>query len=250
MIELNNVKQVVGQGTPLERWVLNGINLKIQEGEFVTVIGTNGAGKSTLLNGVAGECLPTCGTIQIDGQDVTRLESYQRAKWIARVFQDPLMGSCGDLTVAENMALASQRGSFRSLRRALSSQIRSKFKEALVDLNLGLEERLDVPMNQLSGGQRQAISLVMSTLSPMKVLLLDEHTSALDPRTAEHIMNVTAQIIREKKLTALMVTHSLSQAIRYGSRTILLHEGRVVRDLSGPERVGLSVKDLLAMYEF
>lgn len=252
MIEIKNIKLVVSEGTPLERSILNGINLKIGAGEFVTVIGTNGAGKSTLLNIISGECFPSQGKIEIDGKDVTLLPSYHRAHWVARVFQDPLIGSCGELTIAENMALAMGRGGTpgikRDLKRAVTRQLRSHFQEALTKLNLGLETRLDTPMNQLSGGQRQAVSLVMSTLSPMKILLLDEHTSALDPKAAEQIMNRTDQIVREHHLTALMVTHSLTQALHFGSRTVLLHEGKVARDLAGQERSSLSAHDLLDLY--
>lgn len=248
MIELKNVKLRVAQGTPLERTLLNGIDLKIEEGEFVTVIGTNGAGKSTLLNSIAGELLPTEGIISIDNDDVTRLATHERAHWVARVFQDPLVGSCGDLTVAENMALAYRRGSSRRFCRAVTSERRAAFQTALASLNLGLEDRLDTLMNQLSGGQRQAVSLMMSTLNPMKILLLDEHTSALDPKTAAQVMETTDRIVREKKLTTLMVTHSLSQALHYGTRTLLLNEGRVAKDLKGTERSSLKADDLMSLY--
>jgi putative ABC transport system ATP-binding protein len=248
MIEIKNVNFSVSIGTPLERAILNGINLKIGTGEFVTVIGTNGAGKSTLLNLISGECLATGGSIEIDGEDATRLSSYQRAHWVARVFQDPLLGSCGELTVAENMALAARRGCKRSLKRGVTHSLRTQYQEVLASLKLGLENRLDTLMNQLSGGQRQAVSLVMSTLSPMKILLLDEHTSALDPKTAEQVMHTTNQMMRENNLTALMVTHSLTQALQHGTRTILLHGGKVARDLLGSERSSLSAHNLLDLY--
>ena len=248
MIELKNIKLTVAQGTASEKAILNGIDLSIGKGEFVTVIGTNGAGKSTLLNLISGECLPTQGTIEIGGEDVTSSGTYQRASQISRVFQDPLVGSCGELTIEENMALAGQRGKVRGLRKAITSQLRAQFREALAGLKLGLENKLNIPMSQLSGGQRQAVSLVMSTLNPLKVLLLDEHTSALDPRTAEQIMIATDRVVRENQLTALMVTHSLTQALRFGTRTVLLDQGKVGRDFSGLDRSALSAHKLLEFY--
>jgi putative ABC transport system ATP-binding protein len=248
MITLKNLKVTFAPGTVMEKKALRGFNLKIEEGEFITVIGSNGAGKSTLLNAIAGETLPTSGSIRIDNQDVTDWPSYKRASFVARVFQDPLAGTCGDLTIAENLALAHQRGKCRGLVSALSRKDKEEYAVILKKLNLGLESRLDTSISLLSGGQRQAISLIMATLSPLKILLLDEHASALDPKTAAFVMGLTQDIISEKKITALMVTHSLQQALHVGTRTIMLHEGRVIYDVSGEERKKLTVADLLQQF--
>ncbi len=248
MITLNNIHVIFSPGTIRERKALNGLSLSISEGEFLTVIGSNGAGKSTMLNTIAGEILPTSGTIMIDDDNVSQKSSFERANAVARVFQDPLAGTCGDLTVAENMALAQARGHGRGFKKALSRGRRDSFRELIAGLKLGLENRLDTPMAALSGGQRQAISLLMATLSPLKILLLDEHTSALDPKTAAFVMDLSQQMIAEHKLTALMVTHSLQQALDVGTRTIMLHEGHVIFDVSGGERSTLTVADLLAQF--
>jgi putative ABC transport system ATP-binding protein len=248
MIRLQNIHVTFAPDTVMEKKGLCGIDLDIREGEFVTVIGSNGAGKSTLLNSIAGEILPTSGAIYIDEDNVTKLPGYARAHFVARVFQDPLAGSCGDLTIAENLALAQRRGKTRYLSRALSRALKSDFKEVVKRLKLNLEDRLDTSMSLLSGGQRQAVSLLMATLSPLKILLLDEHTSALDPKTAAYVMDLTQEIINEKKLTALMVTHSLQQALRYGTRTIMLHEGKIIYDVQGEERAILTPQDLLKQF--
>jgi putative ABC transport system ATP-binding protein len=248
MITLTDIHVVFAPDTIRERKALNGLSLTIEEGEFLTVIGSNGAGKSTLLNAIAGEILPTTGTIMIDDDDVSRKESYARADAVARVFQDPLAGTCGDLTVAENIGLAIARGKRRGFSKALPKARRESIKTMLATLKLGLEDRLETPMGALSGGQRQAISLLMATLSPLKILLLDEHTSALDPKTAAFVMDLSKKIIHEQKLTALMVTHSLQQALDVGTRTLMLHEGRVIFDVSGPQRAALTVQDLLAQF--
>jgi putative ABC transport system ATP-binding protein len=248
MIKLTDVNWVISAGTPLEKRILQGLNLEVRAGEFVTLIGTNGAGKSTLLNIISGEAQLTSGEIEIAGKRVTNWSSHQRAGLIARVFQDPMVGTCGEMTIAENMTLACRRGKSRGLRMAISSELKDEFRTNLKRLNLGLENRLDIPMNQLSGGQRQAVSLVMSTLTPLKILLLDEHTSALDPKTAEMVLTLTEQLAREKNLTVLMITHSLSQALRFGTRTVLLHRGRIARDYSDSARTSLSSKDLFELY--
>ncbi len=245
MIILDSIKVTFSPGTVMEKPALKSIDLSIQEGEFITVIGSNGAGKSTLLNAISGEILTTNGKIFIDEEDVTRRPSYKRSNLVARVFQDPLAGTCGDLTVIENLALAERRGHSRYWSRAITKKNRQVFAHSLERLKLGLESRLDTPMSLLSGGQRQAVSLLMATLSPLKILLLDEHTSALDPKTADSIMNLTQEIIQEKKLTALMVTHSLHQALQAGNRTIMLHEGKIIFDTQGEERSKLTIKDLL-----
>lgn len=248
MIEVSDLAVTFGRGTPLEKKALSGIDLKIQDGEFVSVIGSNGAGKSTLLAAVAGDVRPSAGWISIDGNDVTRRTTAQRAHFIARVFQDPLAGSCADLSLEENMALAAARGSRRTLGLAVTPGRRAMFRERLTSLGLGLERRLGDKMGLLSGGQRQALSLVMATLAPTNVLLLDEHTAALDPGMAEFVIELTTKIVAERKLTTLMVTHSMGQALTVGTRTIMLHEGKVMLDVSGEERASLTVEDLVAKF--
>lgn len=248
MITLNNIHVTFTPGTITEKKALQGVDLTIREGEFITVIGSNGAGKSTFLNAIAGEIIPSLGTIFIDDKDVTKLSSFDRADLVARVFQDPLAGTCADLTIAENMALALRRGKTRGLSPALNHATREHFKGILQQLNLGLEDRLDTLMSLLSGGQRQAVSLLMATLSPLKILLLDEHTAALDPKTASYVMELSQKIITEKQLTALMVTHSLHQALHFGTRTIMLHEGKIIYDVSGDERNKLTPQDLLNQF--
>jgi putative ABC transport system ATP-binding protein len=248
MITLSHLRVTFAAGTVIEKQALRGVDLKISEGEFITVIGSNGAGKSTLLNAIAGEAMPSGGHIRIDGKDVTRLPAYARADLVARVFQDPLAGTCGDLTIAENMALAHRRGQSRSLTKALHRSDREFYAQTLKSLNLGLENRLDTAMSLLSGGQRQAVSLLMASLSSLKILLLDEHTSALDPKTAAFVMELTEEIITKNKLTALMVTHSLQQALHSGTRTVMLHDGKLIYDVSGKTREGLKVADLLQQF--
>lgn len=248
MITLSNLKVTFAPGTVMEKQALRGINLKIAEGEFITLIGSNGAGKSTLLNAIAGEVRSTAGTIHIDDKEVTKLPAHGRAGLVARVFQDPLAGTCGDLTIAENLALAHRRGQSRGLRKGLSRSDREFYAETLKILKLGLESRLDTAMSLLSGGQRQAVSLLMATLSPLKILLLDEHSSALDPKTAAFVMKLTEEIVMEKHLTALMVTHSLQQALHSGTRTVMLHEGKVIYDVKGKARDKLTVPDLLKQF--
>lgn len=248
MISLKNIKVTFNPGLITEKKSLRGVDLKINQGEFITVIGSNGAGKSTLLNVIAGEILATAGSIKIDEINVTNKASYERAGLVARVFQDPLAGTCGDLTIAENLALAERRGSTRGFSLALTKAKREEYRSILSRLKLGLEDRLDAMMSTLSGGQRQAVSLLMATMSPLKILLLDEHISALDPKTAAFVMQLTQQIITEKKLTALMVTHSLSQALAYGTRTVMLHEGKIIFDVDGQERKTLTPQDLLAKF--
>lgn len=248
MIKLDNIHVVFGRGTPLEKKALSGINLTIEEGSFVTVIGSNGAGKSTLLGILAGDVLATEGRVTIGTTDVTRKPTASRAGLVARVFQDPLAGSCGALTIEENLALALLRGKQRGLAAALSGSRRVHFMERIADLNLGLENRMKDRMDLLSGGQRQAISLVMATLAGSDVLLLDEHTAALDPGMAEFIMDLTQSIVADRKLTTLMVTHSMRQALDFGTRTVMLHGGEVVLDVSGEHRKTLQVEDLIDMF--
>jgi putative ABC transport system ATP-binding protein len=224
------------------------VSLTIEAGEFVTVIGSNGAGKSTLLGVLSGDVSPDEGSIVIDGRDVTRLPAHRRAELVARVFQDPKAGTCEGLTIEENMALGAARGSVRGLKTALTSARRQQFRDTLAELGLGLENRLSDPVGLLSGGQRQAVSLLMAALSPMKILLLDEHTAALDPRTAELVLDLTEKIVQRHRLTTLMVTHSMRQALDHGTRTLMLHEGKVAFDVAGEARAGLDVPDLLRLF--
>jgi len=249
MLSAQNLKITFNPGTPIETKALQGLSLEIPTGQFVTVIGTNGAGKSTFLNAVSGDLPVDSGRILIDGDDVTRLPVWSRANRVARVFQDPMAGTCEDLTIEENLALAQQRGQRRGLRRAVQREMRDEFRERLSTLGLGLENRLTDRIGLLSGGQRQAVSLLMAALQPSRILLLDEHTAALDPRTADFVLQLTARIVEEKKLTSMMVTHSMRQALDVGDRTVMLHQGQVVLDVAGDERKGLDVPDLLQMFE-
>jgi putative ABC transport system ATP-binding protein len=249
MLSAQDLHITFNPGTPIETRALRGLTLEIPTGQFVTVIGSNGAGKSTFLNAVSGDQPIDSGRIAIDGEDMTRQPSWRRARYVARVFQDPLAGTCEDLTIEENMALAQARGVSRGAGRAVKASMRELFRERLSTLGLGLEQRLSDRIGLLSGGQRQAVSLLMAALRPSRLLLLDEHTAALDPRTAEFVLQLTARIVAESQLTTLMVTHSMRQALEVGDRTVMLHAGQVVLDVSGDERKGLTVTDLLAMFE-
>jgi putative ABC transport system ATP-binding protein len=248
MIRVSGLVVTFNRGTPLEKRALQGVDLTLEKGEFVCVIGSNGAGKSTLLSAVAGDVLPTAGKIEIDDVDVSRWPTAKRARLVSRVFQDPLAGSCADLTIEENLALAASRGQRRTLRHAITHSRRAQFHDRVAELCLGLENRLKDRMGLLSGGQRQAVSLVMASLAPSSVLLLDEHTAALDPGMAAFVIGVTNQVVVESKLTTLMVTHSMSQALQVGTRTVMLHEGKVLLDVRGAERAKLTVEDLVARF--
>lgn len=249
MLQANNLQITFNPGTPIETRALRGLTLDIAAGQFVTVIGTNGAGKSTFLNAVSGDLSVDSGTIYIAGQDVTRLPVWERAKTVARVFQDPMAGTCEDLTIEENMALAQRRGAWRNLSRAVKDEMRDLYRQRLAILGLGLENRLGDRIGLLSGGQRQAVSLLMAALQPSRILLLDEHTAALDPRTADFVIELTRRIVAESGLTTMMVTHSMRQALDVGDRTVMLHQGQVVLDVSGSDRAGMDVPDLLHMFE-
>ena len=249
MISLENIHKTFNPGTVLENHVLRGLSLKLEPGEFVTVIGSNGAGKSTLLNCIAGEIFPDQGKIIVDNRDISHLPAHRRAALVARVFQNPLAGTCANLTIAENLALALQRGRSRSLRGALNAANLAQFREVLAALQLNLENRLDDRIGLLSGGQRQAVSLLMASLTPSAVLLLDEHTAALDPKTAHFVLELTGKIVAQQRLTTLMITHSMRQALDFGDRTIMLHQGQVAFDLSGEARAKAEVADLLALFE-
>ena len=249
MLKATDLRLTFNPGTPIETQALRGMSLEIPTGQFVTVIGSNGAGKSTFLNAVSGEQKVDGGTIEIDGIDMTRQPVWARARHVARVFQDPLAGTCEDLTIEENMALAKMRGERRGLSFAVKPALREEFRAQLSTLGLGLENRLSDRIGLLSGGQRQAVSLLMAALQPSRLLLLDEHTAALDPRTAAFVLELTVRIVAEHKLTTMMVTHSMRQALDVGQRTVMLHQGRVVLDVSGKEREGLDVHHLLDMFE-
>lgn len=248
MITLNNISVTFGKGTPLETTVFKDFNLKINPGEFVTVIGGNGAGKSTLMNLISGDVLSDSGSIILDNIAVTKWPTHKRAQLISRVFQDPLLGSYADLTIEENLSLAFSRGKTRTLTMALRSSLREQFRERLSHMALNLENRLTDKMGLLSGGQRQAVSLVMATLRPSKILLLDEHTAALDPKMERLILELTQRLIQEQKLTALMITHSMFQALEFGTRTLMMHHGKIVHDLNGGERDQLQAKDLVGFF--
>ena len=249
MLKATDLRLTFNPGTPIETQALRGMSLEIPTGQFVTVIGSNGAGKSTFLNAVSGEQKVDGGTIEIDGIDMTRQPVWARARHVARVFQDPLAGTCEDLTIEENMALAKMRGERRGLSFAVKPALREEFRAQLSTLGLGLENRLSDRIGLLSGGQRQAVSLLMAALQPSRLLLLDEHTAALDPRTAAFVLELTVRIVAEHKLTTMMVTHSMRQALDVGQRTVMLHQGRVVLDVAGTEREGLDVHHLLDMFE-
>ncbi len=249
MIKFKNVNITFNKSTALEKKALQNINLQIGRGDFVTVIGGNGAGKSTLLNALCGDVACDRGKILVDGKDVTSWRTWQRSRYVARVFQDPMAGTCPNLTIEENMAIAYKRGKKRTLKVALKDELRDIFRMHLARLGLKLENRLSDPMGSLSGGQRQAISLLMAALTPMKILALDEHTAALDPRTAEFVIDLTKRIVEENKLTVLMVTHSMHQALYVGNRTLMLYDGKVVYDIRGDKRKELKTQDLLDLFE-
>lgn len=250
MIQLNNIHVIFNEATVLENHVIRGIDFHINAGEFLTVIGSNGAGKSTLLNIISGEASASSGNILINNKDVTSLAPHKRAQLVARVFQDPLAGTCADLSIEENLALANARGKNRGLGLAIAgNKQRQVFKDQLARLGLGLENRLTDRMGLLSGGQRQAVSLLMAALQPMKILLLDEHTAALDPKTAAFVLKLTQEIITENKLTALMVTHSMRQALDIGDRTVMMDQGKIALDVSGTQRKSMGIPDLLKLFE-
>ena len=248
MLEIKNVKKVFNAGTVNEKVALNGLNLVLNDGDFVTVIGGNGAGKSTMLNAVAGVWKPDEGSIIIDGVDVTNMPEHKRAKFLGRVFQDPMMGTAPDMGIEENMALAHRRGKSRGLKWGITKAEREMYKEELRKLDLGLEDRLTSKVGLLSGGQRQALTLLMATLQKPKVLLLDEHTAALDPKTAAKVLDLSDKIINEHHLTTMMVTHNMKDAIKHGNRLIMMNEGKVIYDISGEEKKNLTIDELLEKF--
>ncbi len=248
MLELKNIKKTFNPGTVNEKVALDGLSLTINDGEFVTVIGGNGAGKSTLLNAVCGTWKVDSGRILIDNSDVTNMPEYKRAKFLGRVFQDPMMGTAADMEIEENLALATRRGKHRGLKRGITSAERETYKKLLSELGLGLEERLKTKMGLLSGGQRQTVTLLMAAMNKPKLLLLDEHTAALDPKTAEKVLEITQRIVTENNLTTLMITHNMRDAIKYGNRLIMLYEGKIAFDVSGEEKKNLTVEQLLELF--
>jgi putative ABC transport system ATP-binding protein len=248
VISVENLSVVFNKGTPLERRALKNLSLAVGNGEFCCVIGSNGAGKSTLLSAIAGDVPAEGGRIVLSDRDVSRVPSEKRAGLVARVFQDPLAGSCGNLSIGENLALAAQRGQRRGFAPALGRARLATIAERVAELGIGLESRLGQPMGSLSGGQRQALSLVMATLAPSSIVLLDEHTAALDPANAEFVLELTAKLAARFRLTVLMVTHSMRQALDLGTRTVMLHEGEIVFDVRDPARRSLTVEDLVEKF--
>lgn len=248
MLEIKNVYKTFNPGTINEKRALNDLNLTLNDGDFVTVIGGNGAGKSTMLNMIAGVYPVDSGSIVIDGIDVTRLPEHKRAKYLGRVFQDPMMGTAADMWIEENMALASRRGQHRGLSWAINKAEREQFKEMLKELDLGLEDRLSAKVGLLSGGQRQALTLLMAVMKKPKLLLLDEHTAALDPKTAAKVLELSDKFIAEEHLTAMMVTHNMKDAIAHGNRLIMMNNGHIILDVAGEEKKKLTVEYLLEAF--
>ena len=245
MLEISNVTKTFNAKTVNERVALNNISLQLKDEDFVTVIGGNGAGKSTLLNAIAGVWPVDSGNIVVDGTDLSGIPEYKRAALLGRVFQDPMMGTAGTMQIEENLALAARRGKKRTLKPGITKEERALFRDRLADLGLGLENRMTAKVGLLSGGQRQALTLLMATLNKPKLLLLDEHTAALDPRTAAKVLELSEKIIRENRLMTLMVTHNMKDAIRYGNRLIMMNEGRVILDISGEEKKQLTIELLM-----
>jgi len=248
MLKIENVFKTFNAGTVNEKVALRGLNLELREGDFVTVIGGNGAGKSTMLNAITGVFGVDEGRILIDGVDVTHLPEYKRAQYIGRVFQDPMMGTAATMQIEENLALAARRGKTRNLRVGITKAEREEYMEQLKILDLGLEERMTAKVGLLSGGQRQALTLLMATLRKPKLLLLDEHTAALDPKTAAKVLEATEKIVRKDNLTTLMITHNMRDAIAHGNRLVMMYDGHVVVDVSGEEKKKLTVEQLLNLF--
>ena len=248
MLEIKDIYKTFNAGTINEKRALQGVSLHLKPGDFVTVIGGNGAGKSTLMNSVSGAYQVDEGKIYIDGKDVTHLPEHKRAQYIGRVFQDPMMGTAATMQIEENMALAARRGKLRTLRPGITKVERAEYKEMLKILDLGLEDRMTAKVGLLSGGQRQALTLLMATLKKPKLLLLDEHTAALDPKTAAKVLDVTEKIVSRDNLTTLMITHNMRDAIAYGNRLIMMYDGKIVVDVSGEEKKNLTVEQLLNLF--
>ena len=248
MLTLKNITKVFNQGTQDEKRALDNFSLEVADGDFITIIGANGAGKTTLLNVIAGTEAPDEGQLIVDGQDVTKWPDFQMAKYISRVFQSPTMGTAGEMTIEENLCMAELRGKKRGLKWGVTKNRRSSYKEVLKVLDLGLEDRLKQSVGLLSGGQRQSLTLLMTTLAMPKVLLLDEHTAALDPRTASMVMDLTDNMVRDNRLTTLMVTHNMTQALKYGNRMVMLHQGKIQLDIQGEEKKKMTVAEIVAQF--
>lgn len=248
MLELKHIHKVFFPGTINEKVALDDLNLTLNNGDFVTVIGGNGAGKSTMLNAIAGTYMVDAGSIIIDGTDITNLPEHKRASFLGRVFQDPMMGTAPSMQIIENLAIAARRGDRRGLRWHISKEEREKYSELLKEFDLGLEDRLSAKAGLLSGGQRQALTLLMATIKKPKLLLLDEHTAALDPRTAARVLELSNRIVRENDLTTMMITHNMRDAINYGNRLIMMDEGKIILDIAGAEKASLTVAELLDMF--
>lgn len=249
MLEIIDIYKTFNKGTVNEKRALDGVSLKLEDGDFCTVIGGNGAGKSTMLNAIAGVWPVDEGLIRIDGQDVSALPEHKRAPYLGRVFQDPRMGTVADMEIIENLAIAARRGQKRGLRWGVTKAERDRYREMLAELDLGLEDRMTTKVGLLSGGQRQAVTLLMATIKKPQVLLLDEHTAALDPKTAAKVLELSDKIIAEHSLTALMVTHNMKDAIKHGNRLIMMNDGKIILDISGEEKKALTVKELLGKFE-
>ena len=248
MLEVNNVVKIFNPGTINEKVALSGLNLHLKPGDFCTVIGGNGAGKSTMLNAIAGVCEVDSGSIIIDGENVTRLPEHKRAAYLGRVFQDPMTGTAATMGIEENLALAARRGQGRGLKWGVTKEEREQYRELLASLDLGLEGRLTTKVGLLSGGQRQAVTLLMATLKQPKLLLLDEHTAALDPKTAAKVLELTDKIVAKDQLTTLMITHNMRDAIAHGNRLIMMKDGQIILDISGEEKKKLTVENLLEKF--
>jgi len=248
MLTLKKITKIFNQGTQDEKRALDDFSLEVAKSDFITIIGSNGAGKTTLLNAIAGTIAPDEGQLIVHGQDVTRWPDFKMAKYISRVFQSPTMGTAGEMTIEENLCMAELRGKKRGLKWGVTGNRRSRYREILKVLDLGLEDRLKQAVGMLSGGQRQSLTLLMTTLALPRVLLLDEHTAALDPRTAAKVMDLTDSMVRENKLTTLMVTHNMNQALKYGNRMVMLHQGKVQLDIQGEEKKKMTVAEIIAEF--
>ena len=248
MLELRNITKIYNPGTVTEQTLFRDFSLTVEEGQFVSIVGSNGSGKTSLLNIICGSIPGEGGEVLMDGKNISKLKEYQRYAAMGRVYQNPAAGTCPGLTMLENLSLADNKGKPFGLSRGVNRQRRDFYRQQLQSLGLGLEDKLDVKMGALSGGQRQAVALLMATMTPLKFLILDEHTAALDPKTAEIIMELTDKVVREKKLTAMMVTHNLRYAVEYGDRLIMMNQGQVVLDQAGPEKAATSIDDILGVF--
>ncbi len=248
LVGLSSIRKVFNSGSVNESLIFDNFSFSVEKGHFISIVGSNGSGKTTLLNLICGSLMPDSGAITLDGLDITKMPEYKRSAHIGRVFQDPSMGACPSLTILENMALADNKGKSYNLTRGVSKKRVDYYKQQLELLHLGLEDKISMPVGLLSGGQRQALALLISTLTPIELLILDEHTAALDPKSSENVMELTDRFVHEKKLTAVMVTHNLRYAVEYGNRLVMMHKGTVVKDVSYHEKDGCSVDDLLKVF--